>query len=326
MQTLFYFIGDNAFALREERHAWARQFSEKHGPENLLLVDAPDARYRSLLDLVSSAPFIASKRLVIVRGTPSLTKEEVETLPSLMHPDCVLLIEDAHPDRRLASVKALLKTATVREFSLLNESALRLWMQDFAQQCGSELSPGAARKLIDMVGEDQDVLAQELRKVCVFASGRLIEQKDIELLAVPSGEQEIWNLTKLLAQGHPGEILQFAGRLIARGEDPYALWNILLWTLRHLVTITAAVEAGEAQPASITSTYKIPFPTVRTLLPLASRLRGHRVRDLLYWATEADVQLKTGGFRATRDAPEEIHTLIDRFLLHCADLKSLQSA
>jgi DNA polymerase III delta subunit len=148
---------------------------------------------------------------------------------------------------------------------------------------------------------------------------RPVTAADVTELAVPSGEQEIWALTNYLAAGRREDALRYAQRLLERGEDAFSLWNILLWMLRTLTTVTAAVQAGERQPAQIASLYRVPFPTAKNLLPLASRLSLPSLRALVEWGAAADVQLKTGGYRATQEAPQELTALIDRFILLCTE-------
>lgn len=320
--SLYYFTGGNAYAVREEKRKWQRQFEEKHGTENLLLLQAADVTYRTLLDEVSVAPFIAEKRLLFVDGTPPFAKEEVEQLIGAIHPHCILVFADAVPDKRLAAVKAILKAAEVKEFPILTGRALLQWMARFAQSHGTSFAAGAAEELVSMVGEDQDALAQEIAKLAHFAGHRSITTQDIDILSVPSGEQEIWKLTNLLGEGKDKEALQYARSLLDHGEDPFSLWNILLWMLRSLVTVTAAVQAGERNPARIASAYKVPFPSARNLLRLAQSVPLSSVQSLLLWATDAEKALKTGGLKATKEAPEELLTVIDEFILRTAGLTS----
>ncbi|MEK7218763.1 MAG: DNA polymerase III subunit delta, partial [Patescibacteria group bacterium] len=241
--ALYYFTGGNAFAVRKEKRKWQKQFEEKHGTANLLVLQQQDVTFRALLDEVSVAPFIAEKRLLIIEGTPSFTKEEVEQLPGAIHPDCVVVIADAAPDKRLSAVKALLKAAHVKEFPPLQTKPILKWMAAYATALGCSFATGAAEELLSVAGEDQDALAQEMQKIALYTGKRPITKEDVAALAVPSGEREIWKLTNLLGEGKGEEALQYATAMITRGEDPFSLWNILLWMLRMLVTVTAAANA-----------------------------------------------------------------------------------
>lgn len=314
---LYLFTGPNRYVLREARRRWEDEFRRKHGPENLSRLDGARIDLRSLLDEVASAPFIAEKRLVCVDGTPPLAREDVERLPAAIHPACVLLISDPSPDRRTGGIKALLRLATVREFPLLPEWQLLAWIAATAREQGSAIQPAASALLLATVGSDQDALAQEIAKLALYAGNRAIATDDVELLAVPSGEQEVWHLSRLIAEGRRAEALRYARDLMERGEDAMALWNILLWVVRSLVGVWGAVRDGERNPARISASQKVPFPTAKTLLPLAGRLPAARVRALVAWAAEADLDLKTGNYRSTAEAPQEGKAIVDRLLTVC---------
>ncbi len=318
VSQLFLFTGEGTFLMREERRAWQEAFIAKHGPENLLRFDGRELSYRQLLDEISIMPFLAEKRLVIVDGIPRMEKEEMEALPRCIHPACVLLICDPKPDKRLGGVKALLKIATVKEFHPVVGQALRLWIRKRAGLGGSHIDDAAITLLLETVGDDQEMLVREIEKLCVSAGGSVVTSEQVTELSVPSGEQEIWQLSTLIAQGNSAGALRYAKRIIEQGEDPYSLWNVLLWVVRMLVMTHAAILEGERNPARIAGKAEIPFPTARTLLPLAERSSTKNISSLLSWSVEADRLLKTGGYRATGEAPQELLALIDECILRCA--------
>ncbi len=320
MAQIYFFTGENAFQLREERRQWIARFAAKHGEENLLRLDAPSVTFRALLDEVGVAPFIAAKRLVVVDGTPRFDKEEVESLPQLMHPDCLLLLCDGKPDKRLGGAKAFLKIAETKEFTPLEGRPLRDWMKVYAAANGSRLEDAAVDRLLEIAGTEQQMLAQEIQKLCTAHPGGPIAPADVDRLAVPSGEQEVWRLTNLLSQGRIPDALLYARTLTQQGEDPFSLWAILLWMLRSLVSVKAAVDGGQRNPARIASEAGVPFPTARTLQPYAEKISIKRLAALVDWAANADIQLKTGGYRATGEAPQEMTALVDVFILRCGAL------
>ncbi len=321
MPNVYLFTGENAFALRVEKQRWVREFVTKHGLENALQVDGSSVSLRSLLDEVSSSPFISGKRLVVIAGVPKLSKDEMQILLNSVHPDCILLFCDPAPDKRLGGLKYLLTVASLKEFKPLQGKALIDWMMRVSQEQGSALSPDAVDLLLGIVGEDQDMLSQELSKLSV-ASGSVITQDQVRLLAVPSGDQEVFQLTTLLSRGDLPTTLRYARSLLRSGEDPYSLWNILLWLVRCLAAVTMCVAEGERNPAKIASMGSVPFPTAKMLTPMAQNIRLSQLRPLVDWAVAADRDLKTGGYKSTAEAPQELVALIDELIVRCCGLQS----
>lgn len=319
MSQIFYFTGENTYTLSQEKRRWADEFRKKHGPENFISLDGLHLSFRSFLDEIAAAPFIAEKRLIAVDGTPKFSKEETLSIPDHLHASCLLLICDSKPDKRLSSVKELQKIATVKEFPLLDRRRLEAWVDQHARSLGSSIEMDARSHLIEVVGEEQEMLASEMDKLALAATGRGITKADVEMLAVPSGEQEVFGLTNLLAAGKKKEALAYAHDLLARGTTPQSLWAILLWMLDNLTLVSAAVAEGERNPAKI-ATLGVPFPSVRTLLPLASNIDRAALGSFVAQIIEDDIALKTGGYKATVEAPEELIALIDRFVLRCGSL------
>jgi DNA polymerase-3 subunit delta len=320
MSQVYLFTGENEYLLREERRKWKAQFIEKHGDQNYLMIQGNTTTFRQFLDEISVAPFLGDKRLIIIDGIPKFSKEEYETLPECIHPDCIVLFIDSKPDKRLGGVKALLKIAEIKQFSAVESSALRTWAMNYLKSKGSTIEMKALEELLLIVGENQDTLSQELLKLSLYKPSQMILLENVKALAVPSGEQEVWQLTRLLMAGDVQGALSTAADLLNRGEDAYSLWSILLWMLRSMVSVRACVESGIKNPAIIATEAGVPFPTVKTVLPNIGSVPFIKLQSLLNWAAQSDIDLKTGLYKSTTDSMQEINALIDRFILRCSIL------
>ncbi len=319
--AFFLFTGENLYALREEKRKWMHEFAAKHGAENLLVLDGATAEFRALLDEISIAPFIAAKRLVVVNGMPKFAKEEVEQLAREMHPATILVICDPKPDKRLGGTKTLMSVATVKTFDPVTGAPLAEWIRGSLAANGKTISPPALTALLQRVGEDQDMLWQETQKLSLGTQADAVDVADVERLTVPSAEQEVWALTNMLAAGKRDDALLYARSLIERGEDAYGVWSILLWMLKNTVATVAAVEEGQRNPAKLASDYGVPFPSAKSLLTFAQRIKRPALEQFLDWAADADIQLKTGGYRSTQEFPQEVQALVDRFIVGYATLR-----
>lgn len=320
MSQIFLFTGENAYALLEEKRRWIQEFCKKHGEENFVQLIGKQCKFQETLEQCSAAPFIAEKRLVAFDGMPHIDKEEFDLLVDALHPQILVLIIEPKPDKRLVLSKAILNTAEVRTFTQCSGNALVSWVQEFVQKSGAQISTDTARHLIHTVGEDQMLLATELRKLATFAHGLEITQEMIASLAVLSQERTSWLLMDLLFAQKCQEALVFARNMLASGENPYALWNRLLWIVAQIALVASACAEGNVSPASIAKTTGVPFPTAKTLLPVARTLDAKKLQHIVHMFSFADREFKTGGYRATVEAPEEMLTVIDRSIVKLATL------
>ncbi len=315
MTTITLMTGENLYALRLEKRRWIDEFAKKHGMDNIIRLEGKGLTIRDLLDEVGVMPFLAEKRLVIVDGVPKSTKEEIQALETAIHPATVLLFVDPAPDKRLGGVKQLMAIATTKTFTPVRGAKLLQWLGAEAARLGITFRSGAAEALVEQIGDDQEALLTEMEKLALATVGGEVGQDDIELHTIPTDEGVVWTMTDLVSAGRRTEALRYARRLLERGSDAYGLWAILLSMLKNVVLVRAAIDDGLSAGRDIAERTGVHPFALRAIQPYATRCSGDDLARAVRWAVEADVQLKTGGYRATDEAPEELHALIERFLL-----------
>lgn len=316
-QTLHFFTGENDYALEKEVVHWKQSFCLKHGSENFLTMQAKDSTLSDILDAVSTMPFIAEKRLVLIRGIPKIDKEDIVTIADNIHPQVIVVFSESSPDKRLGAVKALSDLAQIKQFPKLSLRELSSWAGTLVKSEGGSLDEKSFSALVQVVGDDQWTLESELKKLVLFAPTGKIEISHIDALAVPSGEQVVWKLTDLLGSKRPEEALLFLSNRLERGEDPYGLWSILLNMIKNLTLVWANLQEGIRDEKTIASAAGIHFFAVRGLLPLAKSFDGQKMRALVDFSANADLALKTGGYHYSADRQEEVIALSERAILMC---------
>lgn len=317
---MYLFTGENAYQLLREKLRWIGQFTEKHGPENISRLDGASVNLRDLLDEACVAPFLATKRLVIVNGIPKLAREDVAELAARIHPSCIVAFFDPKPDRRTSGVKELLRVARVTECKPLESKALLAWLRTAAAEGGKELTAPAAQRMIECVGEDQQLLSEELQKLLLVPGDAPLGIADVDRLVVPAGDQVVWELLRLLCANDLPAALRYERDLLASGESPFSVWNVLLWMLKNLVHVAVWSDGRRVGPGDVARELKIAPSTAKSLLDFAQHIPMVALRDFLHETVTADRELKTGGFRATEEAPQELTALIDRFVVRCCGL------
>lgn len=315
--VLYFFTGENDYALEKEVLRWKKAFCDKHGSENFLQLHAREASLSDILDAVSAMPFIAEKRLVLIRGIPKIDKEDIVTITENVHPQVLVAFVESKPDKRLGAVKALTEIADMKEFAPLSPRELGSWASALVQAEGGSIDEKSFSMLLQVVGTDQWTLESELKKLVLFAPDGKIEPAHIDILAVPSGEQVVWKLTDMIGNRRADDALKFLANRLERGEDPYGIWSILLNMIKNVTLVWACLQEGVRDDKSIASAAGIHFFAVRGLLPLAKSLDAVRVRQLVRFATDADLALKTGGYHYTAEKQGEVIALTERAILMC---------
>lgn len=313
---LHFFTGENSYALEQELLRWKQAFFLKHGSENYLELQSKEASFSDLLDAVSVMPFIAERRLFVLRGMPCIEKEEAKFFAEAIHPQTVVVIADAKPDKRLGVTKEVMQLAEVQNFPSSSSGQLEAWGRGVVVSCGASIRKEAWNRLTEIVGTEQWMLDSELRKLSAHAAGEITEAH-VDELAVPSGEQIVWRLTDLIGSKKIDAALDFLRSRIDRGEDPYGLWVILLNMIKNTTLVWSGLQSGLRDERSISSAFGIYFLSVRGLLPLARSLDRDSMSALVTFASDADLALKTGGLHYTKEHQEEVIAVIERAILFC---------
>lgn len=326
MSQIYLFTGENGYTLGQELLRWRSEFVRKHGAENCLRLDGPRLSLRELLDEVSVMPFLATKRLVVIDGLPPLQKDEWKTLRLQVHPDVAVVIVDvlgvSTGTKRSPAVTRAAREGVEEtlEFPALGRPQLLSWMRQEAEASGIALGVPEQQLLVDLLGDDQALIASEVQKLALYRAGQAVTTEDIEELVLASAEGVAWRITDLIAQRKGKEALAYALRFLERGGEPWLLWNTVLSFARTLVLLRATAEEGVSDAAAAAKATGLPFPSARGAIGFASTLAPAGLVELVRWLVEADRSLKSGGLKATDEQPGELLALLELSVVRLGQL------
>jgi DNA polymerase-3 subunit delta len=312
---LYLFTGENTFTLAEELRRWKEAFLFKHGEANLQLFTEETLEWISFCNEAKSAPFLSDKRLLIIEGIPTIAKEDLESLLKEMHEGTVILFVDAAPDKRKSIVKFLLKEATVKLFSPLSREKLLPWVSALGKDYGITLEREVADFMIRFIGTDQWVLKQECLKVFAYSAPNAPRIPDVQKVCLPSTTHAIWTLNELIGKGKTEEAALFGSALWESGEDPFSLWNLLLYIVRNIATLWIHAQEKNLPAAALARETGVNFLSVQSLLPLVRSLSKEQVSTIVKNAVAADKALKSGEMKATAQNSIELIAMLERQIL-----------
>jgi DNA polymerase-3 subunit delta len=207
----------------------------------------PETTVAALRQAADVVPFLAERRMVIVRGllgrlagrggaqrrgprgrasskAADSGVDEFQTLidylPDLPPTTSLVLVEDGriNPDRLTAAIPR--GRAHVREYGRVVDVVD--WVRKRAKLIGVDLDEGAVRELASLGGTDLRRLDSELRKLADYAAGRNVSRADVRELVV-GRDVAIWSLLDGLSERRADKALSALHALYAQGEPPEAL-------------------------------------------------------------------------------------------------------
>jgi DNA polymerase-3 subunit delta len=226
-----------------------------------------------------------------------------EAIPQFPDTTMLVFVDGAITDRN-PLLRALVDHATVHRQSAPTGAGLDRWIKQTAEAKGASIIPPAIRAMSEMVGNDLWTLDRELEKLSLYATGRSIEEADIQELVSQVREASIFGAVDAILEGNPGLAVELLRQLARDGRDPSYIITMVARQLRLIALAKDLTQQGMApndvgSQIGVTAQYPL-----RKTLEQSRRLSwddlNRRYRRLL----DADLAIKRG--RQEPDAALEL--------------------
>lgn len=300
--------GTNSFALQHELRIIVDRFVAEQGELALERIDGQEAEFGRVREALTSLPFLASKKMVVLRA-PSANKQFVEQAEKLLGEvadTTDLIIVEPKLDKRLGYYKLLKKSTDFKEFTELDVNGLAAWLGRSAKEQGGVLSSNDARYLIDRVGANQQMLSNDLDKLLLYNVH--VSRENINLLTDLAPQSTIFQLLETAFAGNAQRALElYAEQRALKVETPQII-AMLAWQLHILAIIKAA---GQRNPAEIAKDAKLSPFVVQKSAGIARKLTLARLKRLIADLLAIDSRSK----RTSLDSDEALQLYIIKLAL-----------
>jgi len=282
---------------------------------NTTTLDGQQVKLDQLKTVCETVPFLAERRLVIINGllerfepkvkssrqkTPITNQQnEYKSLADYIGrlPDSTVLVL---VDGRIRSNNPLLRElstkAEVKSFPLLRDTSLRQWIQRRVTEEGGSISPGAANLLAKFVGSNLWIMANEINKLVLFASGRRIEEEDVRMVVSHAEQANVFAMIDAILEFKAGVAEHLLQQLLERGAVPAYL---LVMVSRQAQMIVRAKELKNQGKPGIEIQNKLGLTSgfaLRKTLEQADKYSLERLKEAYHKLLEADLSIKTGKY------------------------------
>ena len=250
-QPVYVLTGDEEFLKRQVaqtlRH-WILGDSEEFGYS---AYPGDKAVWSTINDELHTLPFLGGHRLVVVEAAdPFVTKFRTSLEKYVAAPSSsgvlVLWVNTWPANTRLAKLIDNNGTLVCKApaASRLPEWCVR-WCQG---QHGKQLSAPAAQLLVELIGPEMGLLAQEIAKLASYVGeAARIDAPDVDKLVGNSRTQEVWTIFDAISEGKVGLALSVLDRLFDQGEAPQRILGALSSQIRLLARAGRLYLPGETR-------------------------------------------------------------------------------
>ncbi len=259
---------------------------------------AEDAQISEVLDELRTLPFLAPRRVVLIKGAESFIKANSETLEKYIDrpsPSGILIMTVTSWDKRTRFHKKLQKAGGLVEIAKMYSNQMPAYVAAYAQkQHGIRLDGQCSRLLVELVGDDPGRLCREMDKLVIFAAPKkAVTIQDIEELI---GKNRMFDAFGVIDAINAGQIGPALGRLRnmfqANKSAEFSVVGAFGYHFRRLFRVKAMIEKGQSpQQAALKSGVRY---HQREFLQQVAQMPLPRIGKILAELGKIDFGLKTG--------------------------------
>lgn len=282
--------GNNSFAMKRRLDELVSAFVLEHGELALERVDAEEVELQTILDAAAGLPFLSKRKMLVVRslGLNKVAAEAIEQIIGSISESSDLIIYEPVTDKRTVYYKTLKSKTKLEEYNNLEPSELARWLVDKAKELGASLSYADANYLVDRVGPNQALLANELEKLTLYDIS--VSRTTIDLLTEPTPQSKIFELLDAAFGGNKQRALKLYAEQRAQRVEPQAILAMMAWQLQIL---SLAKYAGKHSASAVASDAGIsPYPVTKAM-NLVSKLPEAKIKTMVSDALDIDYRGKT---------------------------------
>jgi len=264
---------------------------------NLDRVRPGDVEAASILGSARTVPFLAGRRVVLIRDADALSEQQREELLAYLEAPCLttcLILVATRLDLRTRLAASLQKKGVVLRFDQLESASMKEALQAAALERHKRISPEAIDLLIALAGDDLRQSMSGLEKAALFVGERgEIARQDIEELIGETRIRSIFQLTDAVGTRNLELALGCLGNLLAHGEEVLPIIGMLARQIRLLLRAKALCEQGVAS-GEVSRRLGVPSRVGLALAEQGASLRWEQLTTSVEGLQRADLALKTG--------------------------------
>jgi DNA polymerase-3 subunit delta len=300
LRPLYLFFGEEEFLVERALRRLEKALIEESGEAVLRVVrEAPEVSLEEFLAQARSATLWGSGQLLILRRAETYAAKALNAVFAYLdHPAPRSLVVLTAPGLKAWEVEKhsvfgrLMKDEAALGFFRLREGDLLSWLAQEAKRLGKTLTPAAAQRLVEVVGDNLSELHQELKKLALFAGSEVtLTPQQVSQLASHSRSYNIFALVEALGEAALHRRLAALDHLLDLGEPPARILTMLARQLRLLIRYKET--APHSSSADLAKKLRLPPGIVKRLGQQAQNFSLESLKAHLELLHQADLSLKT---------------------------------
>ena len=213
-----------------------------------LLFESKNLDEVSLSEIVEDArtlPMFHERKLIVVKGYDDLGKDDLDLLnkyaASPASFSVLVLLSQGSRKNRVKTAKSI-KLVDLDSGRTIDREIRRL-----AEKLGLALAPGAVGFIKSMLGEDMNLIRNELEKISLYVDRKkTIGEKDLRGLMEKQSTENVFSLSTALSNRDLSGSLRILRELERNREDPLSILYMIAWRFRQIFKVSQFLREGKS--------------------------------------------------------------------------------
>jgi len=280
---------------------------------NVTVLEANSLTPEELASAAFTIPFMADRRLVIVRGllsrfergrtsrsNPTGNSQRNAVGPWIelagqldgLPPTTDLVFMDGLLTGNNALLTKLKPLSKEKVFALPRGNEIGSWISQRAAKHGMDIEPRAVAALADSVGRQPRILDAELRKLALYRDGQPVRQQDVERMVAYVREASIFQAVDAVVEGRTGDAIRMARQITDAGQPASYVITMIARQVR-LLLLAKDMRTRQAPSNEIGQRLRLPSFAVNRTLRQESRLSFERLKHMHHKLVDTDLAMKS---------------------------------
>ncbi len=204
-----------------------------------------DVPLPEILEDARTLPMFHEKKLVVVKGYDGLGKDDLDLLNQYAGAPAsssVLVLLSGTSKKSKAKLAGDIRLVDLDRGSNVDREIKRL-----AEKLGISLSAGAVGFIKTMLGEDMNLIRNELEKISIYRDGKkAIGEEDLRELMEKQSTENVFSLSTALSNRDLKGSLRILRELERNREDPLSILYMIAWRFRQIFKVSQFLREGKS--------------------------------------------------------------------------------
>ncbi len=204
-----------------------------------------DTAFSEIVQEARTFPMFYEKKLIVVKGYDGFSKKDLKLLENYASAPssfCVLALISQGARKTRTKVSKDIKIIDLDKGRVIDREIMRL-----AKKLGMNLSPDAVSFVKNMLGEDMNLIRNELEKISLYKGGKeSVGEDDLKGFVEKRGTENVFSLSTALSNRDLKSSLRILRELEKSREEPLSMLYMIAWRFRQIFKVSQLIRDGKS--------------------------------------------------------------------------------